>query len=162
MLPDMLPMGPGAAAARLDVEPFELVRLLIASGDDGPIDAITSARLEAVRAFAAVETWWGADRSPPRDDKAARGAIRGALQELLDRGYVGDRRTRVDNLWRGLPPGLHGVVEEAVEVLVEHGLLSVRAEPMGQLVAARPEGRDRLVAIVAGKDVPDDLARLWT
>jgi hypothetical protein len=162
MVSEMLPLRLGSAAARLGVEPFEVVRLLVASGDKGAVHSLAEPRLEALRRYAGIETWWTDPSQIPSDDIAARGVVRGALRQLLDRGFIGETRTRQDNLWRGLPTASRRAVEDALDVLVEFGLLAVRAEPTGQLVSVRPEGAERVDAISPGREIPEELNRTWT
>jgi hypothetical protein len=158
---NLLPISLTDAARRLEVEPFELVRLVVAAGIDGSTLEFNAEQLAELRTFGGIEAWWTKKR-PPVDEKPQRGVLRGAISELLARKYVGDARTRQDNLWRGLGEDHRRFLEEALDVMVEHGLISVRSEASGVLVAARPEALDRLQSIAAGKDVPDDLSRLWS
>jgi hypothetical protein len=162
MVSEMLPLRLGSVAARLGVEPFEVVRLIVASGDKGPVHTITEPRVEALRRYAGIETWWTDPAQVPKDEIAGRGVVRGALRQLLDRGFIGESRTRQDNLWRGLPGAGRRAVEDALDVLVEFGLLAVRTEPSGQLVSVRPEGAERVDAISHGRDIPEELNRTWT
>jgi hypothetical protein len=159
MLHDLLPVGLADAARRVELEPFELVRLAVASGLGSRTLEFTPEQLTELCTFAGVERWW-ADRAPTQDPKHKRGLFKAVLTELLVRKHVGDARTRQDNLWRGLPEADRRFLEEAIDLLVEHGLISLRAEPAGVLLSARPDAVDRLQQMAQGKSLPDDLARL--
>lgn len=161
MMPEFLPMSLGAASRQLGVEPFELTRLIVAAGEPVGRLEFTPARLDTIRRFAGIERWWGEGTNPPADDIPLRGVLRGVLQRMLEHKRVGDQRTRQDNLWRGLPGKQRRFVEDAVDMLVEHGLVSVRSEATGVMISIRSEAIDRVQALADGKDVPADIARLW-
>jgi hypothetical protein len=156
---DLLPFGLAEAARRAELEPFELVRLTVASGLGSRSLEFNADQLAELCTFAGVERWW-ADRSPTQDPKHKRGLLKAVLTELLVRKHVGDARTRQDNLWRGLPDADRRFLEEAIDLLVEHGLVSLRAEATGVLLSARPDAVDRLQQMAQGKSIPEDLGRL--
>lgn len=162
MMPEFLPVSLGAASKQLGIEPFELTRLVVAAGEPVGRLEFNAARIEAIRRFAGIERWWGEGTTPPADDVPLRGVLRGALQRMLETKRVGDQRTRQDNLWRGLPTKQRRFVEDVIDVLVEHGLVSVRAEATGVMISIRPEAIERVQALAEGRDVPDDVARLWS
>jgi len=161
MIPEFEPVSLGRAAHQLGVEPFEIVRLVAAqAGPTGRLE-FTPTQLDALRAFAGIEAWWGDGATFPSDTIPLRGVLRGVLARLLEKKVTGDNRTRQDNLWRGLPGKQRRFIEDAVDLLVEHGLASVRADVAGVMLSLRPEATERVQAIVDGKDVPEEFARLW-
>lgn len=161
MMPEFLPTSLGTACKQLGIEPFELTRLVVAAGEPVGRLEFTPTQIESLRKFAGIERWWTEGTSTPTDEIALRGLLRGILQRMLESKRIGDQRTRQDNLWRGLPSRQRRFVEDSVDVLVEHGLISVRAEATGVMVSIRPEAVERVQALSEGRDVPDDLARLW-
>lgn len=162
MMSEFLPHSLGAASKQLGIEPFELTRLVVAAGEPVGRMEFTAAQIEAIRKFAGIEWWWGDGSTTPTDEIPLRGVLRGILQRMLEGKRIGDQRTRQDNLWRGLGSRQRRFVEDSIDVLVEHGLISVRAEVAGVMVSIRPEAIERVQALAEGRDVPDDLARLWS
>jgi hypothetical protein len=160
-MPEFEPMSLGRAAHLLSVEPFELVRLVASQGSPVARMEFTAARLDSLKKYAGIEKWWGDGQSPPTDSIPLRGVLRGVIGRLLEKKHIGDARTRQDNLWRGLSGKQRRFLEDAVDVLVEHGIVSVRAEATGVMLSIRAEAQDRATAISEGKDIPDDLAKLW-
>lgn len=161
MIPEFEPVSLGRAAHQLGVEPFEIVRLVAAQAAPTGRLEFTPSQLDALRAFAGIEAWWADGAVFPSDTIPLRGVLRGVLARLLEKKVTGDNRTRQDNLWRGLPGKQRRFIEDAVDLLVEHGLASVRADVTGVMLSLRPEATERVQAIVDGKDVPEEFTRLW-
>lgn len=135
MLDALRPMGLSAAARALGVDPFEVVRLMVASGADMEHLQLSAAGIDAVRDMAGIESWWTEARLPD-DPDPRRAAVRGAFAQLVTRGYVGSSTTRMDNLWRGLGLAQQVAIEQAVYVLVEDGAVATAASPKGVQIAA--------------------------
>jgi hypothetical protein len=144
MLDELRPKGLKEAALSLGVEPFEVVRLLIAA-DAVPPGAmrLDDELLGTLREVGGIEaSWWAGDDELPEDDDPRRARVRAALGALLAREIIGDATTRLDNVWRGLSPDDQLVLQAAFTALAEDGLLALLATPVGLKVA-----------VVAGKQV---------
>lgn len=143
MLDGLRPLGLSAAARALGVDPFEVVRLMVAAGADMEHLQLSPATLESVRSRSGIESWW-VDKALPDDADPRRAAVRGAFAELVARGFVGGTTTRMDNLWRGLGLAQQVAIEQAVYVLVEDGAVVTEASPKGVQIAAVPGQEARL------------------
>lgn len=154
MLDDLRPLSLSDAARDLGVDPFEVVRLMVAS--EIAFDSLTLTRddVAQVRRNAAIERWW-ADSTLPVDENRLRAAVRGALHQLLSRGLIGEATTRLDNLWRGLELEQQMAIEQAVMVLLEEEKLLTAASPRGVQVSVSPPAADALEKIANG-EVPHD------
>ena len=159
MLDELRPLGLSAAASRLGVDPLEVVRLLVVAEMDSGALEVPHDDLDKLRELGGIESWWD-DATPPEDENSLRGAVRGALGQLLERGKVGDEKTRLDNLWRGLAPDNQAVIEQAVMFLIEEGKLLTAAEPRGVVVSIAPGAEDELKGIVDGQE-HEGLAGIW-
>lgn len=148
------------AATELGVEPFEVIRLLVAS--DAPLNAlrVDHETLEKIRQLGAIERWWDGE-SPPEDDNPKRAWTRAALHRLLTAGFVGEHMTRMDNLWRGLALGDQDLVREATNLLVESGALLSKMTRSGVQVAISPDAQHLVAEIVSGTQIPEALSALW-
>lgn len=156
---ELQPLDLHGVARALGEHPFEVVRLLVMTGHSvEPV--IPQARVEQIRTFGGIERWWDTV-DLPEDDNRARSVVRGVLDALLQRDRIGDRTTRRENLFRGLPDADLQVAMQAVAILIEQGhLVQVRA-PSGALVAIHPNWADAARALVARGQAPDELATLW-
>jgi hypothetical protein len=160
MLDALSPPDLHTAAERLGVHPFEVVRLTVMSGHalDGLV--LPDERLQALRTFGGFETWWDG-AALPDDDNPRRQAIRGVLDAMLERDLVGDRTTRLENLWSGLDGEAREAAERGVAVMVEMGLLHTLAQPSGVQVSVHPDGLDTLRGVVSRGQAPPELAATW-
>lgn len=163
MLSEFHPLGVTDAARRLGLDPFEVVRLLVASGkasDDGA--PVYSAELvEELRVFGRIDPpWWGGVDLPD-DANPLRQRVRAALQLLLEKGVVGDATTRMDNVWRGLPFEDQGLLQQAVMVLAEEGALRVVGSPVGLLVSIDPAAKATVEGLAAGTKESAGLSALY-
>lgn len=146
MLDELRPMGLYQAALTLEVEPFEVVRLLtLANAIPEDNLLISDATLDLLREVGGLEQWW----SEGSDDGDA--LVRAALGTLLERGHVGERTTRLDNLWRGLPGETQSALQHAVTQLVQAGLLRTVMHVQGVHVAVAPDAVERLKAVAEGR-----------
>lgn len=161
MLSDLRPLGLVGAAKRLDVEPFELIRLLVAT-DGVPKDMVfPPAKVDALRARAGIEDSWWTDTELPEDVNPLRQRVRGALSLLLARGHVGGEGTRQDNVWRGLPAADQELVRNALLVLADEGLLALIPGKLSTRVTVSPAGEDRIRAIAEGRSDTSALSVLY-
>jgi hypothetical protein len=162
MLSEFQPLGVTDAARRLGLDPFEVVRLLVAAdkGLDGPMQ-FTPELVEELRTLGRIDPPWWADVELPEDANPLRQRVRAALQLLLDKGVVGDQTTRMDNLWRGLPFEDQGLLQQAVMVLAEEGSLRVVGSPIGLLVAVEASAKDTVAGIAAGTNDSAGLTALY-
>ena len=162
MLADLRPLNLSDAAHALGVDPFEVVRLLVASRtlDGGAPLQLTRDRVDDLRSTAGIEHWWQ-ESGAPAGDNPLRAAVQGALQQLVSRDLVGDRSTRLDNLWRGLGYEQQVAVEQAVMVLLEEGKLTTAASARGVQVSIAPGAEAELAQIAKGRADHAGLAAVW-
>lgn len=160
MLDDLRPVGLSDAARELGVDPFEVVRLMVATGMDAESLTLRSEDVAAIRKSAGIEWWWS-DTMLPEDENLLRAAVRGALDGLLSRGLIGATTTRLDNLWRGLEVMQQVAIEQAVMVLLEEGKLTTVASPHGVQVSIAPGAEDALREIAAGTAEHAGLSAVW-
>lgn len=168
MLAELRPMSLSDAARHLGVDPFEVVRLLVAAGGEAgaghgwPTSLhLSHEQAEALRASAGIEHWWQ-DAPPPADDNPLRSAVLGAVQQLVSRGLVGERTTRLDNLWRGLGYEQQVAIEQAVMVLLEEAKLVTAASPRGVQVSIAPGAEKELEQLASGEAEHAGLAAVWS
>jgi hypothetical protein len=121
----------------------------------------TDSDLARLREFGEIETWWDGDAGLPDDASPSRRVVRGMLDAMLQRDRVGDKTTRVDNLWRGLPAEHTETAQQAVMVLNELGFLALVATPGGMRASVHPDALDTIKDVVARGNAPDALAALW-
>lgn len=161
MLDELTPTDLHGAAAALTVHPFEIVRLMVLSGASVDTLTTTSESLERLRTFGQMETWWEGMDALPEDDNERRRIVRGMLDAMVQRDLVGDKTTRLDNLWRGLPSEAREVAEHALMVLHELGHVTSMAASSGPRVAIHPDGLQAVKDIIARGNAPADLTALW-
>jgi hypothetical protein len=148
-----------AAASSLGEHPFEVVRLLVASGR--PVaPALSPEVVEQLRSFGGIERWWD-DPQLPADANRARAVVRGVIDRMLQRDRVGDRVTRRENLYRGLEAGDAEIAMLAVGTLLELGALVEVRTAAGALVSIHPEWADGARALVARGQAPAELTTIW-
>lgn len=160
MLDELRPLGLGAAARSLGVDLFEVVRLLVASDGDLETLRLTPEQLERLRAFGAIEPPWWPDVELPEDEHPLRQRVRAAVQQLIDRGFVG-APTRMDNVWRGLPVDDQAFLQTALTVLGEEGVLAITASPAGVQLAVAEDRFELARAIADGRQDTPGLAALY-
>lgn len=151
MLDELMPHGLADAARELGTDPFEVVRLLVAANavPKGAlqVDGETIDRLREIGKIDA--SWW--DGVPlPKDTNARRARVRAAVHLLAERERFGDAGTRMDNVWRGLPPTDQHVLQAALMTLAEEGMIRVVATPIGLMVSIEPKAQDAALRFVAG------------
>jgi len=162
MLSEFQPLGVTDAARRLGLDPFEVVRLLVAAkkGLDGPM--LFSAELvEELRELGRIDPPWWDGVELPEDANPLRQRVRAALQLMLDKGIVGDTTTRMDNIWRGLPFEDQGLLQQAVMVLAEEQALRVVGSPIGLLVAIETSAKKTVSGIAGGTTESAGLTALY-
>lgn len=161
MLEELRPLGVSDAAKRLGIDVFEVVRLLVASGTTPEHLQLSPDHVERLRVFGGIEApWWG-EAELPEDEHPLRQRVRAAVQLLIDRGFVGDTTTRMDNVWRGLPDDDQAFLQTALTVIGEEGLLAVVATPVGVQVAIAPDRLDTARAIADGSHDTPGLTALY-
>lgn len=157
---ELLPSTFSAAGLQLELDPFEVLRLLLVAGD--PIERLflDEKQIQSVREAGQLEEWW-AGVELPEDTPPERARARALVQLLLDRGVVGDNSTRADNAWRGLPPTEQAFVREVLSILIHEGCVRTFVEASGTRLSVIAESVPLLEAIAAGTAIPDTLSRLW-
>lgn len=160
MLEALMPMDLHGAADALGVHPFEVVRLAVMK--DGGLDRLTVSRetVESLRDFGGLEVWWE-EHSLPADENPRRAAVRGVLDQLVQREIVGEKTTRLDNLWRGLDGASREAAEHGVMTLLELGALNSVGSPGGVRVSLHPDQLEMARGVVARGQAPAELAAVW-
>lgn len=158
MLSDFRPIGLDDLARRAGVDPLEAVRLLVVAGATTDDQHYTTTHVEKVLAAGQIETWW---TGPSTDPNPARGHVCGALQLLLDRGCIGDKGARIDNLWRGLDAEDAEPIRDAVDLLVGEGSLLLSHTQAGPMISIAPRAQSDVTRIAQGAYEPAALAAVW-
>ena len=153
-------MGLHDAARALGVDPFEVVRLLGVARVAPDQFRFTSDQVDKLRQVGGIEAWW-TQSAGVADDNAHRGRLRSALQMMLDKQLIGDKATRLDNVWRGLGAADAAVLRDAVACLVKDGILIAGMSPRGRQLAIHPKAPDEVRRIAAGTSEPASIAALW-
>jgi len=124
---DAIVIGPGL---RPGLSTAELVRLLLAAGDDGSAPTVLDA--EALRSLAADEHWWEGDRRPsvltPHSGEFARLRAGSGLEPEADGDLEGDDRARAT--------AARDAATAWNQVVVLKGARTVIAAPDGRLSVA--------------------------
>ncbi|MCB9668518.1 MAG: hypothetical protein H6736_02985 [Alphaproteobacteria bacterium] len=150
MLDELLPMTLSQGAARVGVEPLEIVRLMVGSDLVSPDLTVSPAQLDKLAEAGGIESGWWEGVAIPADTVAGRGVVRAALGILAARAASGP--VRMDNLWRGRPLDDQDLIEQAVETLDEAGTLQIVNAPAGVQVMVEADGIQQLQAIAAGTE----------
>ena len=161
MLDDLKPIGLKAAAQRIGADPFEVVRLLVAASaaPEGAL-FVDPEIVDKLRGIGRIEAPWWSGVSLPKDANRSRARVRAAIKLLLDRGRVGEDRTRMDNVWRGLEPDNRQLLERSLVVLANAGMVRITPSPIGRLVSIEPSAAADARKLAAGKLEPPGLAAL--
>ena len=148
MLDELLPTGLTAAARKLGVEPLEVVRLMVVSDTISPGFTMTDDHLRKLAEVGDIASGWWRGVELPDDEIPVRQRVRAMLGILLARSADGP--VRMDNLWRGLPVDDQELVEEALRVLAEEGLVEIRNTVSGIRVGVLPARVAEVQALVEG------------
>lgn len=151
-LASLMPIGLNEVSRRLGVDPFETVRLLVATGHDlsGPM-AFSEAIVETLQEQGGVHASWWDPAALPTGDGRSVALVHQALKALLDKGYIGDKTTRMDNVWRGLSFEDQSLLQQALTVLTEEGLVRCVGTPVGLQVAVDAFKEAAVKGIASGK-----------
>lgn len=152
MLEEIEPVGLTSAAERIGCDPFEVVRLLVAAAATPEGVMIIDAELvDKLRGIGRIEMGWWEGAALPEDTQPSRARIRAAIQLLLQRGRIGDERTRMDNVWRGLAPEDCRLLESALLIFSREGMVRISPSVIGPLVSIEPQAVDAARKFAAGK-----------
>ena len=154
MLDDLRSVGLNDAARKLGCDPFDVVRLLVATGRKDLSFRFDAATLEALRTLARIDPPWWDGVSLPSDPSPGRARMRAAVQLLQSRGHLGENRTRMDNVWRGLAADDQDLLRIGLQALGEDGLLDVAPSAIGMMVSVQPRALDQVQQFVAGRTTP--------
>lgn len=161
MLDDLKPLTLGEAARQIGVDPFEVVRLLVLRGESASL-RVPQSKIQALREFAGVELWWTPETPLPEDTDIHRARARAALGMLIERGHIGDALTRLDNLWRGLPPLDQGLLDGVIHALAGEELVRLQATEQGLKVAVVDETTaERLREMVDTGSFSESVSSHW-
>lgn len=158
MLHDLLPYGVVGAARALGVEPMDVIRLAVMTGNMPETLSFTPALVEALREAGSIESGWWAGATLPTDPNPARARIRGAVALLLERAANGP--VRMDNLWRDLSFEEQELLQDAFDVLADDELVEIVADARGVWIAVANGQRDDLARIADGTQESAGLTQL--
>jgi hypothetical protein len=144
------------ASKKLGVDLFEFAGILAAERRQLDRGRIPLSELHNLRIKYQIESWW--PEGSPGSWRSTEDAVRGVLGALLGRGCVEPRQTRRDNLWRGLPRDLVEPIREAVEVLLDEGLLSAAGR---RDISVASSGVGVVHLIASGMISPPSLMEIW-
>lgn len=152
MLEDIEPVSLTKAATRIGCDPFEVVRLLVAAAavPDGVL-VIDAELVDKLKGIGRIEPPWWESVVLPKDSHPGRARVRAAIQLLLDRGRIGDERTRMDNVWRGLPSGECLLLERALSAFSREGMVRISPSVIGPLVSIEPVSVEAARKFAEGK-----------
>lgn len=156
MLSELLPMNLSDAARRLGVDPFELMRILVATNSVPKDLVFRAAEVDALREPAGIDEAWWKDVVLPDDVNPRRQRVRGVLHMLLAGGA-----TRKDNVWRGLEASERELVRGAVDILVEEGLLAEATTKALTSLSVADGSEERVRAIADGEADTSALSALY-
>ena len=140
------------AARRLEIHPFELVRLLVAEGHGLPDDLrLGPEDLDRARQRGGLEHWWDTPPMAFPEEPHVRALVRAVVRRMMDRDLVDPHATRADNLFRGLDSSTQGQLRKAVNLLIREQLLTSRMDAVGLMVALHPAAMGQLGAVAAGR-----------
>lgn len=145
--------GLAETALHLGLDPFEIVRLAVARGDVPARLRFTPSQIELLAVFGGIEHWWPEGRA----GQDASTLLRTSLSELLDRDHVGDRWTRLDNLWNDVRGPARTRLRGDIGQLVESGLLLTQATGHGIAVAVDPDKVATVRAVADGRTALADV-----
>ncbi len=153
-LADVLPRSLPDVSRELGIAPLEVVRLCGLVDVTPPSGWALDPRVpERLAQIGGIELRWDhASGLGPLD------RIRAVLGRLAERNLRGDRFTRIDNTWRGLPADEQLWIERALTVLADSGHLHVEWRPEGRVVALAASPSQPLQAFLDGGDAPPELA----
>jgi len=156
MLEELRPIGLRDVARDLGIDPFEVVRLLVVADAFPERLEFTADHVEQIRKVGGIEHWWTEGWPEER-----RELILDTVRRLIDGGIHGDRGTRVDNLWRGLPTDEQALLQQLVTSLVQSGHLATFMTPRGVQVSLTSTAVDTLKQVVAGETELGSISALW-
>ncbi len=159
MLDELQPLSLTAAAHRLGIDPFEVMRLLVAADavPQGPF-ALLPELIPRLRELGRIEdSWWEGAAPPDGEGPPGVARIRAALGQHVERDHTLGKPTRLDNVWRGLSPEDQQWIHQGFLALSEENLLRIEVTPIGQLVFVPDEAMEQVQAIAGGSEIPDSL-----
>lgn len=146
-------------ARKLELSPFDVVRILVAE-DALPRDLrLDPAHLDRIRVRGGLENWWDQPPEPAPGESRSRALVRALLTRMLDRNLVDPAATRADNLFRGLDNDSAAVLRRAVNLLLKEQLLQSRMAAEGLLVSLHPGAVRQLRELAQGSS--RTLDSLW-
>ena len=160
MLDELRPLGLTDVARRLELDPFEVVVLLVRGGVIPEALRLTEDHVEKLTSYSGIEFWWPA-AVQPIDTNARRALVRSAVGQLLERNLIGDASTRIDNLWRGLPEAEASMLQRAVSAMVEAQILMTTCSATGWSISVNPDAQPIAVRLAANGDAPAAVAATW-
>jgi len=160
MLEELLPTGLTETARRLGVEPFEVVRLMVATDTVSERFSATDDHLQKLMSFGEIESGWWEGAELPDDANPLRKRVRAAIGLLLGRA-AGGTAIRMDNLWRGLGLADQVVVEEALNILADEELVVIENTDSGVKISYTAAAEEVLRELASGKSDVEALTEVY-
>jgi len=143
-------------ARSLEIDPFELIRLLVLS-DSMPLDLVVGEEhLERARHFGGIGSLLG-DEVSGLDFSDRSALLKVVLQRMMESGQIGQQTLRLDNIWRGMEAEAIEFLQNAITALVEHGYLDSYSSVRSVQVSISADALDAVRAIVDGEVIPSEL-----
>jgi hypothetical protein len=154
-------LGPAEIARRLNLHPFDVVRILVFHDVSRPDYRFDPSEVDWIRSLGGIETWWGGDCTLLDEPIRARGVLRSIVRELKRRGYVGTSAVRVDNVFRGMEPDDELLARKALNLLIHEHVVRSVPTAIGTFVSLQADQEELVEGIVSGSEMPAGLAALW-
>lgn len=142
----------------LEVHPFDILRILAASGGPPADLRFEMDDVDRIRSLGGLEVWWQEGEPSLVADKQQESMLRALAGRMLEKEIGGPRTTRLDNIFRGLEAGRQRLARGLVQVLLQHGWLATVSTDNGTHVTITPGRMGHMAAIAQGGELPDDLA----
>lgn len=162
MLDELQSLGLVGAARALGVDPFEVMRLRVAAGHASDAELrFTQEEIDTLRTLGGIEGSWWESVELPEDANPLRQRVRAAVDQLIKRGRIGETRTRMDNVWRGLPYADQEFLQQALSTLADEGVLQLASAPTGLEISVATDALPRAASLAQGEIDTDGLTALY-
>lgn len=145
----------------LGLHPFDVVRILTTHDAMSPNLRFDRDQVALVKDWGGIESWWKSSDLIEGDEIRPRAILRAIVGQLVKRGFVGDRTTRVDNVYRGLDREDETMARRALNLLIQERLIQTVPTPTGNHVSIAPQHRAVMEDLAEGRAMPAGLAALW-
>jgi hypothetical protein len=142
----------------LEVHPFDIVRILVATGGTPHDLRFETEDVDRIRKMGGLEVWWQEGEPTLVPDREQECMLRAMASRMLEKEIGGPRTTRLDNIFRGLESKRQQLARELVQILLQHGWLATVSTETGTHVTITPGRMGQMANIAQGGNLPEDLA----